>query len=256
MNLRHISRFTYEFTSFQGWRVAISRQGASLARYFSDKQYGSPEAACEQAIRFRDMVLDELQRDPIHTRDILHKHRLKPRILYPEEAAAQEPVPASLSPTCAIRAIYRDGRSDNSRLYDMLRKMCQHLQLDLSGVLKLSLYLFTFQYGTVTAMTSDRKTGTEWHADASLSPPKQAPPEWDDFMQLVTNDKPARHASLHDPQGTTGRQMQSQCESGNMRPPRPSPPESPICHTAQHPTTSPPLYFGENTTSAHPPTPI
>ena len=58
MNLRHITRFTYTYTNFQGWRVAINRQGTNLARYFSDKQYGSEDAARDEAIRFRDMLLD------------------------------------------------------------------------------------------------------------------------------------------------------------------------------------------------------
>ena len=51
MNLRHITRFTYTFTNFQGWRVAISRQGTTMARYFSDKQYGSEEEAREEAMK-------------------------------------------------------------------------------------------------------------------------------------------------------------------------------------------------------------
>ena len=60
MNLRHITRFTYTYTNFQGWRVAINRQGTILARYFSDKQYGSEIAARDEDIRFRDMLMDEI----------------------------------------------------------------------------------------------------------------------------------------------------------------------------------------------------
>ena len=73
MNLRHITRFTYTYTNFQGWRVAINRQGTALARYFSDKQFGSEDAARDEAIRFRDMLLDEINQNPLRTREILDK---------------------------------------------------------------------------------------------------------------------------------------------------------------------------------------
>ena len=64
MNLRHITRFTYKFTNFQGWRVAIRRQGYTLTRYFSDRQYENEETAYEEAVQFRDMVLAELAANP------------------------------------------------------------------------------------------------------------------------------------------------------------------------------------------------
>lgn len=37
---RNLTRFTYETTAFQGWRLCISRGGATFTRYFSDRQYG------------------------------------------------------------------------------------------------------------------------------------------------------------------------------------------------------------------------
>ena len=141
MNLRHITRFTYTYTNFQGWRVAITRQGSSLARYFSDKQYGNEIAARDEAIRFRDMLMYELNQNPLHTREILDKYRV----------IQQNPYPAGLKP----------GKSDTDDEYNkasgcsfrsnlviqrILRDLCSKLHLDTASVMKLSLYMFALQY--------------------------------------------------------------------------------------------------------------
>ena len=39
---KNLTRFTYETTAFQGWRVCIGRKGAAFTKYFSDKKYGGP----------------------------------------------------------------------------------------------------------------------------------------------------------------------------------------------------------------------
>ena len=49
---KNITRFTYEFTSFQGWRVTLCRRQEHFTRYFSDKQYGSAEAGEAAVERF------------------------------------------------------------------------------------------------------------------------------------------------------------------------------------------------------------
>ena len=46
---RNLTRFTYEHTAFQGWRLCISRGGATFTKYFSDKQYGGGKKALEAA---------------------------------------------------------------------------------------------------------------------------------------------------------------------------------------------------------------
>ena len=46
---RNLTRFTYENTAFQGWRLCISRGGATFTKYFSDKQYGGGRKALEAA---------------------------------------------------------------------------------------------------------------------------------------------------------------------------------------------------------------
>ena len=46
---KNLTRFTYETTAFQGWRLCISRAGATFTRYFSDKQCGGPRKALKAA---------------------------------------------------------------------------------------------------------------------------------------------------------------------------------------------------------------
>lgn len=63
-NIRNITRFTYEFTSFQGWRVTLCRNQMHFTRYFSDKQYGGEEASFAVALAVRDKVLQLLRLYP------------------------------------------------------------------------------------------------------------------------------------------------------------------------------------------------
>ena len=46
---RNLTRFTYETTAFQGWRLCISRGGTTFTRYFSDRQHGGPRKALTAA---------------------------------------------------------------------------------------------------------------------------------------------------------------------------------------------------------------
>ncbi len=62
--LHNITRFTYEFTSFLGWRVAVCRKQKCFIRYFSDRQYGGEAASFAAALAVRDMLLEELRCHP------------------------------------------------------------------------------------------------------------------------------------------------------------------------------------------------
>lgn len=152
MNLKHITRFTYEFTNFQGWRVSIRRQGYTLTRYFSDKQYESPEIAHEHALRFRDSVLAELDSQPDKAQEILSKYRVQPNKLYPVglkpnlvNDSDEDKPNEETSSACSVRS--------NKVMQRILKGLCRHFQLDTASVLKLSLYLFTLQYGCVATAT-------------------------------------------------------------------------------------------------------
>lgn len=47
---KNITRFTYENTAFQGWRLCISRAGKTFVKYFSDKRYGGMEESRKAAL--------------------------------------------------------------------------------------------------------------------------------------------------------------------------------------------------------------
>ena len=74
---KNLTRFTYENTAFQGWRLAICRNGKSFVKYFSDKQFGSGDAAYEAAEVLLDKILDTLDESKKRygeiTRDAFHE---------------------------------------------------------------------------------------------------------------------------------------------------------------------------------------
>lgn len=50
---KNLTRFTYETTAFEGWRLCISRAGTTFSRYFSDKKFGGAKkslAAAEKTL--------------------------------------------------------------------------------------------------------------------------------------------------------------------------------------------------------------
>lgn len=71
--LRYLTRFTKEFTSFDGWRLALTRCGISFTRYFSVLQYGGERAAFEEARRMRDALLGDLEHCAADDRDRIEK---------------------------------------------------------------------------------------------------------------------------------------------------------------------------------------
>ena len=54
---KNLTRFTYDTTAFQGWRLCISRGGTPFTKYFSDKAYGGPRATLKTA----EQTLEELK---------------------------------------------------------------------------------------------------------------------------------------------------------------------------------------------------
>ncbi len=272
MNLRHITRFTYKYTNFQGWRVAINRQGTTLARYFSDKQFGSEEEARDQAIRFRDMLVDELNRNPQYTREILDKYRVLP----------QNPYPAGLKPGSARTDMEMENGEkkttacslrSNHVMQGILKGLCKRLQLDTASVLKLSLYMFVLQYNEQTARAEEmlfkqaeiaesavsaallnqpearlQRLVTELNALAS----RTGFPSFEEFSTGKTRNltTPADTCDTHNtsPPTQTPTAMTSQIPNSHLNPPRPSPPS----HTGTNP---PPAFLPPPLTrlSANPP---
>ncbi len=54
---KNLTRFTYETTAFQGWRLCISRGGTTFTKYFSDKAYDGPKKTLKTA----DETLEKLK---------------------------------------------------------------------------------------------------------------------------------------------------------------------------------------------------
>ncbi len=87
---RNITRFTYEFTSFLGWRVAVCRKQKNFIRYFSDRQYGGKEAALAAALAVRDLLLKELDAHPDDPSPAFeHCRHAGPPKLYPDGIGPQ-----------------------------------------------------------------------------------------------------------------------------------------------------------------------
>jgi hypothetical protein len=62
---RNLTRFTYETTAFQGWRLCISRGGTTFTRYFSDREFGGARkslTAAEAKLAELRKFLDEAKK--------------------------------------------------------------------------------------------------------------------------------------------------------------------------------------------------
>ena len=62
---RNLTRFTYETTAFQGWRLCLSRAGTTFTKYFSDKKYGGSKislAAAEKGLAELIQLVDNSRR--------------------------------------------------------------------------------------------------------------------------------------------------------------------------------------------------
>lgn len=51
---KNLTRFTYETTAFQGWRLSLSRSGTTFTKYFSDKKYGGERKSLKASETTRD----------------------------------------------------------------------------------------------------------------------------------------------------------------------------------------------------------
>ena len=58
--MKNITRYTYEKTSFQGWRLCLSRKKCLYVKYFADRVFGSAEDALAEAQKVRQNILDAL----------------------------------------------------------------------------------------------------------------------------------------------------------------------------------------------------
>lgn len=54
---KNLTRFTYETTAFEGWRLCVSRAGTTFTKYFSDRSYGGGEESLEVAEQAKENLL-------------------------------------------------------------------------------------------------------------------------------------------------------------------------------------------------------
>lgn len=73
MKTKNLTRYTYENTDFQGWRVSIQRCGRIITRYFSDLQYGSEEESRAAAIEYRDRIFANMNSNRDNLPDYMDK---------------------------------------------------------------------------------------------------------------------------------------------------------------------------------------
>jgi len=62
---RNLTRFTYENSAFEGWRLCISRAGTTFTRYFPDRKLGGARKslkAAETALAEVKVMLDGAKR--------------------------------------------------------------------------------------------------------------------------------------------------------------------------------------------------
>jgi hypothetical protein len=57
---KNLTRFTYETTAFQGWRLNIYKRGTTFEKYFSDKKYGGERKALKAADIARTELIELL----------------------------------------------------------------------------------------------------------------------------------------------------------------------------------------------------
>ncbi len=61
---KNLTRYLRESTSFDGWRVCISKKGSIFTKYMSDRAFGGMEGSYEAARALRDEILQRLETEP------------------------------------------------------------------------------------------------------------------------------------------------------------------------------------------------
>ncbi len=73
--VRNITRYTYEKTAFQGWRVSFCRNLRQFTKYFPDRKYGGEDEAFAAALELRTRMYDELVAAPDDVEAIFARYR-------------------------------------------------------------------------------------------------------------------------------------------------------------------------------------
>jgi hypothetical protein len=57
---KNLTRYTYDTTAFQGWRLCLSKRGTTFTKYYSDKQHGGQRKALKAADTARTELIELL----------------------------------------------------------------------------------------------------------------------------------------------------------------------------------------------------
>lgn len=109
MPCKNITRYTYETTAFQGYRLAICKNKRLFTRYFSDSQYGGAEAALQEAMRVRDNIFKLLEQGNLTVSQVFAKYTVRFPGASPPRTAGKKwptanghPSPQNKRPKCAV----------------------------------------------------------------------------------------------------------------------------------------------------------
>ena len=89
MPCKNITRYTYETTAFQGYRLAICKNKRLFTRYFSDSQYGGADAALQEAMRVRDNIFKLFEQGNLTVSQIFAKYTVLSRRKSAAEGSAE-----------------------------------------------------------------------------------------------------------------------------------------------------------------------
>ena len=131
--MRYLSKFTREFTAFQGWRLALKRGGESFVRYFSALELGGMQQAEAEARRVREALLSDLEKAPDDVAEIFARYRRK-RPELPRGLRAPQSCRAAAPPrTCTLRC--------NRETAQLLDETARRWGIDHASLLRAALYL-------------------------------------------------------------------------------------------------------------------
>lgn len=74
---KNITRYTYEKTAFQGYRLAICKNKRLFVRYFSDSQYGGAEQALQETMRVRENIFKLLEQGNLSVCQVFSKYTVR-----------------------------------------------------------------------------------------------------------------------------------------------------------------------------------
>lgn len=130
--MKYLYRFTKQDTSFDGWRLAIIRQGNKYVRYFSALEYGGMEQAEAAAREIRSALLADLEAHPENVPDIFARYRKAPPMI----PAGFRPAKAGGLPN--DRWFGAVGLSALAR--EAVEELCSRWGIDRASVLRAGLY--------------------------------------------------------------------------------------------------------------------